>query len=85
MFIAYCLALLLLVYLAPALALYPKLILSSRTVVAIPFISISIIAIVQGVLAATDSYSHLVVVGFSVVLLLIAAARLTLMFKHHNA
>lgn len=85
MFIAYCLELLLLVYIAPALALYPKLILSSRTVVAIPFISIGIIAMVQGVLAATGSYSHLIVTGFSVVLLLTAAARLTLMFKRRNA
>lgn len=85
MFIVYCLALLLLVYLAPALALYPKLILSSRTAVAIPFISIGIIAVAQGVLAATDSYSHLIVTGFSVVLLLTAAARLVLMFKRRNA
>lgn len=85
MFIAYCLELLLLVYLAPALALYPKLILNSRTVVAIPFISIGIIAVVQGVLAATGSYSHLIVTGISIVLLLTAVARLTLMFKRRNA
>jgi hypothetical protein len=84
MFVAYCLVLLLLVYLAPALALYPKLILSSRTVVAIHFISIGIIAIAQGMLAATDSYSHLIVTGFSIALLLTAAARLTLMFKRRN-
>lgn len=85
MFIAYCLELLLLVYLAPALALYPKLILSSRTVVAIPFISIGIIAVAQGVLAATGSYSHLIVTVFSVALFLIAIARLALMLKRRNA
>lgn len=85
MFILYCLELLILIYLAPALALYPKLILSSRTVVAIPFISIAIIAVVQGVLAATDSYSHLTVTSISITLLLTAAARLTLMFKNRRA
>lgn len=84
MFILYCLALLLLIYLAPALAIYPKLILSSRTVVAIPFISIAVIAVVQAVLAATGNYSHLSVTGISVILLLTAAARLTLMFKQRS-
>jgi hypothetical protein len=81
MFIVYCLELLLLVYLAPALALFPKLLLSSRTVVAIPFISIGIIVVVQSVLAATGGYSHFIVTGFSVILLLIAVARLALIFR----
>lgn len=84
MFIAYCVALLLLVYLAPALALYPKLILSSRTVVAMPFISIAIVAIAQGVLAAAGSYTHITVTGLSLALLLTAVARMTLMLKHRN-
>jgi hypothetical protein len=84
MFFAYCLELLLLVYIAPALALFPKLILSSRTVVAIPFISIGIIAVAQCFLALTDSYSHLIVMGFSIILLLTAAARIALMFNNRS-
>lgn len=85
MYIAYCLELLLLVYLAPALALFPKLILSSRTVIAIPFISVGIIGLLEGILNATGNYSHLIVTAVSIVLLLIAAIRLILMFKRGNA
>jgi hypothetical protein len=39
---------------------------------------------VQGVLAATDSYGHTVVMGVAIALLLIAAVRLALMFKQRN-
>jgi hypothetical protein len=85
MLIAYCAALLLLVYLAPALAVYPKLILSSRTVIAVPFISIAVVAVIQLLLTATGSYSHEVVVGLSVALLLIAIVRLWMMYKNRSA
>jgi hypothetical protein len=82
MLIAYCAALLLLVYIAPALAVYPKLILSSRTVIAVPFISIAVIAVAQMLFSATGSYNHEAVVGLSVALLLIAIVRLSTMYKN---
>jgi hypothetical protein len=82
MFIAYCSVLLLLVYSAPALALYPRLILSSRNVVAIPFISIAIIAVLQWILATIGGYNHLIVICSSIVLLLIAVVRIALLFRN---
>lgn len=84
MLIAYCAALLLLVYIAPSLAVYPKLILSTRTVIAVPFISIAVIAVIQMLLVATNSYSHGVAVGLSVALLVIAIVRLSMMYKNRS-
>jgi hypothetical protein len=81
MFAFYCLILLVLVYLAPALAVYPRLILSSRTAVAVPFISIAVIIIAQALLAATGSYTHLVVIGLSLAFLLVAIVRLSQLYK----
>jgi len=79
MFIIYCLALLLFVYLAPALALFPKLVLSSRTIVAVPFISIAVVCTAQLVFVWIGSYTQPVVVIFSLILLAIAMARLILL------
>jgi len=84
MFIIYCLELLLLVYFVPALAVFPKLILSSRTIVAIPFISIGIIVLSQWMLVAIDSYSHLNVTSLSVGMFLIAIFRLILIFRERG-
>lgn len=81
MIFLYCLTLLLLVYLAPALAIYPKIILSSRTVVAVPFLSVGIIAVLQLMMAATGLYNHMAVMSVSGVLLLIALARLAMMYR----
>lgn len=83
MFILYALALLLLVYMAPAFALFPRLILSSRTIVATPFISIAIIGVAQTVFAFGDIYTQSVVIAFSVTMLLIAVVRLIGLLRSH--
>jgi len=85
MFIFYCLVLLFLVYLAPAVALCPRLLLSSRTAVAIPFVSIAVIILIQALLQQTGMYSHEVVLAISSLLLLIATVRAVWMFRRNGA
>jgi len=81
MFFAYCLILLLLVYLAPALALYPRLLLRSRTAVAIPFVSIAAVTGVYLALAQTGTYSQAGVRVVSIIFLAIALIRIGLVIR----
>lgn len=81
MYLIYCLVLLLLVYLAPACALNPALLLSSRTAVAIPFVSIATVVVIQKALELTDRYSHELVLLVSLALLVIAVIRVFLLLR----
>lgn len=85
MFIFYCLVLLLLVYLGPAIALYPRLILSSRTAVAIPYVSIAVIILIQEMLQRTGMFSHEIVLAVSASLFFIAAIRAILLLRRIGA
>jgi hypothetical protein len=84
MFLFYSLTLLLFVYVAPALALYPKLILSSRTVVAIPFVSIAVVGVAQTAFARVGIYTRPAVITFSTLLLAIAVVRLARLLRNHD-
>ena len=66
MYLAYYLILLIGVYLAPAIALFPKLVISSRTAVVIPIISVICIAIIKNFLAYFDALHHIHVVSISI-------------------
>ena len=76
MFLIYILTLLIFVYTVPGLALFPKLILSSRTIVATPFVSIGVIGATQVVLVWGGLYTRPVVIGISLIFLVIAVVRL---------
>lgn len=84
MFFFYSLAVLLLVYLAPAIALYPKLILSSRTIVATPFVSIAVVVVVQQLLVLGNIYNQSAVVTISIMLLMITVIRLIHLLRNIN-
>lgn len=81
MFLIYCLAMLLLVYLAPALAVYPNLLVSSRTVVAVPFVSIAVIGVSQTLMSWAGFYNRPVVLALSCFLAFIAVTRLVVLLR----
>jgi hypothetical protein len=83
MFILYCFILLLLVYIVPALAVYPALLRSSRMIVAIPFVSIAVVVVIKLLLVQMGLWSHPSVLGVSVVLLIAAVVRVALL-KRRN-
>jgi hypothetical protein len=75
MYIAYLFALLVFVYVSPALAFWPSLYMSSRTAIAIPFLSILLIGAIQLLLSTFNTFSHNVVLAISIVLFVAAAVR----------
>lgn len=75
MYLIDCLLLFFLVYLSPALALFPNLIISARTAIAIPFVSAFIIVLLKIFLASFDMFSHDVVLIFSIVFFIAATYR----------
>ena len=75
MYLIYCIILLLFVYIVPALAIYPRIMLSARTVAVIPFMSIFIIALIKSFLVLIGAFSHIVVLLVSIGLLLGALYR----------
>lgn len=77
MFIIYSLVLLIFVYTAPGLALFPKLVLSSRTIVATPFVSIGVISTTQVLLAWGGLYTRSIVLGISLAFFVVAVVRLS--------
>ncbi len=76
MYVVYLLGLLILVYVTPALAAWPRLLLSSRTSVIIPFVSIAIVILLQKLLSLLGLFSHGSVLLISGASLIIAIFRL---------
>ncbi len=76
MYFIYLLSLLSLVYIVPALAVWPKLLLSSRTSIVIPFVSIAIVILLQKLLSLLGLFSHGSVLLISGVSLIVAIFRL---------
>lgn len=81
MYFLYCLVLLFGVYLAPALAFYPSLLVSSRTAVVIPFVSLFIITVCKILLAAISSYTHEAVMGLTILFCMVSSFRLVHLFR----
>ncbi len=81
MFVIYIVTLLILVYIAPAIALYPRMILSSRTAIAVPIVSIAVIGVAQVVFVSNGLYTKSTVVVFSAALLLVAVVRLVCLLR----
>lgn len=65
MFVVFCLALLVLVYVSPALAVHPRLILCAPTALAIPFFSVLIVSGFEVTLATAGFFSQSNVLAFS--------------------
>ncbi len=75
MYLFYLIILLLFVYISPALAIYPRIILSTRTVFAVPFISIFIIFLIKIFLVRIGAFSQTVVIVISIVFIIISLYR----------
>ncbi|MEM9254258.1 MAG: hypothetical protein AAGA91_02360 [Pseudomonadota bacterium] len=78
MFLLETLAIVVLVYLAPAMALRPSLLSSPETALAIPFVSVAWVFVLQSVLAMIGLYSTGVVQFICIATALVAAYRLVL-------
>lgn len=85
MYLVYCFALLVFVYISPALAVFPRLILSARVATAIPFVSIFVIWCLQQTLTAVGAFSQTTVLTFSSGSALIASYRIRKLFTDSNA
>lgn len=81
MYFIYLLSILILVYILPALAIWPRLLLSSRTSIAIPFVSIAIVTLLQKLLFFMGSFSHINVIFISGLILIVAIFRLKALKK----
>jgi hypothetical protein len=66
MYLIYCIELLVFVYIAPALAVWPRLVQCSTTAIAIPFLSIIIIAFIKTALVFIGEFSQTVILFISV-------------------
>lgn len=75
LYLLYCFILLAFVYVSPALALFPRLVLSARTSIAIPFVSIFAVGVLERILSVAGIFSQAVVVFISVAFALIALYR----------
>ena len=73
------------VYLAPALALRPSLLLKPQTAIAIPFLSVLAVLVLQSLLAQSQLYTTSIVQGCTGLILLVAAIRIIYLFKNHDA
>lgn len=75
MFVAYCLILAVFVYVTPALAFFPRLILDPRLFAITPIISALIIYCLVTILLLCDSYTHLTVIASALVFAVVAGER----------
>lgn len=81
MYLLYVLALLLLTWFAPALAIWPGLLSSSRTAVAIPIVSVAVIGLAQATLAGVGAYDVATVRMLALGLAVVAATRIWLWYR----
>lgn len=84
MYYIYVIELLTLIYLLPAVSLFPKLILSSRTAITIPFVSILIIVLLKETLSFFNLFSQNIVLIFHSLFFLIASYRLYQIKKDYD-
>ena len=81
MYLSYCIALLIFVYIAPALAIYPRMLFSSRKAVAIPFLSVFIIYLLTSIFSKFGLFSQGVLIIISLTFFITALCRLTLLHQ----
>lgn len=80
MYLVYCFVLLVFVYVSPGLALFPRLLLSARTAIAIPFVSIFAVGLIEKTLSAAGAFSQAAVLSLSAALALTALYRVRRLF-----
>ena len=81
MYIITVISLLLFVYIVPGIALFPRFILTPRTIATIPFISITIVVSAQYILSILNQFSHQNVIIFIGILALVAIYRIYKIFS----
>ncbi len=81
MYLVYVLTVLLLTYLAPALALRPQWLASSRSVMAIPIVSVAVVGLTKAALAALGAYNPTTVRVIALSFAVIALVRVTLWLR----